>query len=152
MDKKRFKIILAAFALSLALIIPASYSAGANSQINAAAGSREDPLVTASYIAKYVAEAIEAHSVSYEIVELKRNQRILAKSGALEVIVRPGSRARVTAPNGTGIADVTAGQELVSGNIVSENHLLVIPRADKRGLVILSDTAFLFVRGDYEIE
>ena len=36
--------------------------------------------------------------------------------------------------------------------MVPVNHLLIIPRADRRGLVILSDTATLLIRGDYEIE
>jgi hypothetical protein len=82
------------------------------------------------------------------------NQRIRAKSGTLEIIVRPGSRARVTAPgsDSIGIADITSGKELLGGDITPINHLLVIPRADRRGLVILSDTATLLVRGEYEIE
>jgi len=159
MDKKKIKIILIAFALSFMLTIPISYSVGANSQQTVAAGSREDPIVTASYVAKYVNEALAAqnnssvnNNESYELVMLTRNQRIRAKSGTLELIVRPGSRARVTASNGTGIADITAGQELSGGDIVSANHLLIIPRADRRGLVILSETAYILVRGDYEIE
>jgi hypothetical protein len=154
MNKKKFKIILIAFAFSFILIVPISYSVGANSQQTvAAAGSREDPLVTASYVAKYVNEALEAQNLtSYEVVTLTKNQRIRAKSGTLELILRPGSEARITAQAGTGIADITAGRELVGGDAVSVNHLLVIPRADKRGLVILSNTAYILVRGDYEIE
>ena len=164
MDKKKFKIILAALAFSFAVMIPVSYSAGANSQQPSAAGSREDPLVTLSFVEKYVAEflapqsniqpAATAGTESFEIVTLNWNQRIRAKSGTLDLIVRPGSRARVTAPGNenVGIADVTSGRELLGGDIVPVNHLLVIPRADRRGLVILSDTATILVRGDYEIE
>jgi len=159
MDKKKAKIMIIAFVFSLALAVPVSYSVGANSQggAAAAAGSREDPIVTASYVAKYVAEALSAHresSPSYELVTLTRDQRIYARSGTVELIVRPGSRARVTFPgsDNIGIADLTSGQEHTAGEIVPVNHLLLIPRADKRGLVVLSAEAYILVRGDYEIE
>ena len=161
MDRKKFIIIIAAFVFSLAFIEPVSYLVGANSQQTAAAGSREDPLVTASYVEKYISDILEAQAdmsdaQSYELITLSRNQRIRAKSGTLELILRPGSRARVTAPgsdiNNVGIPDLTSGNELIGGDIISANHLLLIPRADRRGLVILSETAYILVRGDYEIE
>jgi len=155
MDKRKLRTMLTAFILSLALTVPVSYSAGANSQVTStAAGSREDPVVTASYVAKFVSDVLEAQisEASFQLVELTQDQRIRAKSGSLELIVRPGSRARVTAQNGTGIADVTAGKELMGGDNAPVNHLLVIPRADRRGLVILSATAYILIRGDYEIE
>ena len=159
--EKKIIIVISAFMIALLIIVPLSYSVGANSQQPAAAGSREDPLVTASYVAKYVSEMLDAavsemQGVSYELVTLTRNQRIRAKSGSLELILRPGSQARVTAPGSEiskiGIPDLTSGTELLGGDIISANHLLLIPKADRRGLVILSDIAYVLVRGDYEIE
>jgi hypothetical protein len=154
MDMKKFKIIILAFASALMLVVPMSYSAGANSQQSAAAGSREDPIVTASYVARAIEVYMERNGgAAYELVELTQNQRIRASSGTLELIVRPGSQARITSPHrDIGLADLTTGQELLSGDIVPVNHMLLIARADQRGLVILSERAWILVRGDYEIE
>lgn len=141
-----------------------------------AAGSREDPLVTAGYLSKYVSEAIadamrnipaatEAADSSettvsravnagadFEVILLAQNQRIRAASGSLEIIVRPG--AEVTVMSGyddLGIADISTGQEILHGEPAPINHLLVIPRADTRGLVVHSEIAYIMVRGDYII-
>jgi hypothetical protein len=99
------------------------------------------------------ANANNSNSSFYELVMLRQNQRIRPKTGNLELIVRPGSRARVASQHqDMGLANLTSGQEHIGGDIVPVNNLLLIPRADGRSLVILSETAFVFVRGDYEIE
>jgi hypothetical protein len=184
MYKKKIKIILIAFVFSLVVIIPVSYSAGANSQPVGVAGSREDPIVTVSYVSSYVEAALNRamqnidigdigsapaprvysmddadnnnnnHS-SFELVMLMQNQTIRATSGVgtLELIVRQGSQAAVTSQHhNLGLADLTSAEEHLNGDIVPVNHLLLIPRADGRGLLVLSETAFILVRGDYEIE
>jgi len=76
----------------------------------------------------------------------------LANSGTVEIIIRPGGRARVTTPyTNRGLINLTSGQEHLGSALVPINSLLLIPRADRRGLVILSDVAYVLVRGDYEI-
>jgi len=73
MDKKKFKVMLMAFVLSLALVVPISYSVGANAQTGgAAAGSIEDPLVTVSYVSQYVAQ--HGGDTSFEIIQLTQDQ------------------------------------------------------------------------------
>ncbi|MCL2099340.1 MAG: hypothetical protein FWH24_02750 [Oscillospiraceae bacterium] len=155
MDNSRFKIFLMAFVISIVIIVPVSYSVGADSQVTpaggAAAGSVNDPIVTASYVAKYVSE--NQTPAGYELLELSQDQRVRAKSGTLELVIRPGSRARVSAggqPN-TGIANLTSGREYTSGELLPVNNQLLIPRADGRAVVVMSDIAYIFVRGDYEI-
>ena len=144
MEKKRTGIMLMAFAAALALAVPISYSVGANTQAGGGAGSSADPLVTASYVGQ---------AVSYELVVLRQNQILRAVSGTVEIIVRPGSRARVVSQHtSTGLANLSTGREILSGDVVPENHLVLIPRADGRGLIALSETAYILVRGDYEIE
>ena len=89
---------------------------------------------------------------SYEVLELKAGQKIQSASGSIELIVRQGSNAIALTPYETqGIGDLTGGQEILNNQSVPINHSLFIPRADGRSIQILSDIAYILVRGDYEI-
>jgi len=149
--EKRIRLILAAFMFALAIAVPISYSVGANTQSGeAVAGSRQDPLVTASYVSQYVAQ--HGSDTSFKVVQLTYEQRIRARSGSIELIVRSG-RTRVTTQHiDRGVINLTSAQEHFASEPVPTNNLLLIPRADRRGLVVLSDHAYILVRGDYEIE
>ena len=95
---------------------------------------------------------ISAESLSYGLVELTKNQKIKAKSGTLEMILRPGGTAKVISSYQTqGIADITVGAELLNDEDVPINHSLIVPRADGRGISVTSVIAYILVRGDYEI-
>jgi len=87
-------------------------------------GTAEDPLVTRSYVDRWV---------RWEVMELQRNQVLEGKAGAM-VVVRRG-QVVIKDPTGNGIPDLTAGSDLFEGQSVPLNHLLLIPRSDGRGLV-----------------
>jgi len=182
-SKRKPKIILAAFACAFALIASILLSHGtsmrAQSASVGAAGSPADPLVTASYVSRYVREAVDAAMSEinealanlsanaqagqtqhiqqpiitetpqgFEVIRLTQNQRVHAVSGTVEIILRPGAIVTVRSFYDVGIADITTGQELLHGDFAPINHLLIIPRADTRGITVHSEVAYALVRGD----
>jgi len=178
---KSILVLLAfVFAMTLSVLLNVSVSADpANSY--AAAGSSGDPLITEGYMLKYInkvytpqlsqtidraiadslksvnaklsaLDSTESNSGSYILIEMTKGQKLRAKSGTLELILRPGGTASVISDsNIQGIADLTSGDELLNGNSLPVNHSLLIPRADGRGIYITSAAAYVLVRGDYEI-
>jgi len=123
--------------------------------------TENDPLVTLSYLEKRLEELkkqtiIAEVDFKYEVLELKSGQSVMAK-GACEVILRPGGTATVVVTNAVnkansiGLSDLTDGKELTDTMRVPVNHYLIISRADGRGVKITSDTAYLLIRGEYEI-
>lgn len=138
-------------ALAAALISPSRVNA--DQQAVPAAGSAEDPLITLSYL-NSVLESVKnlPEPEKLEVVELKKGQRLRANSAALEIILRPGGAALVISPHSDqGIADLTWGTELLQNDRLPVNHLLLIPRADGRGISVSSDVAYVIIRGGYEI-
>ena len=94
----------------------------------------------------------DAASTSYVVLELAKGQKLRVKEGTLELILRPGGTAVVVSDYKTqGIADLTAGDEILNGKNLPINHSLLIPRNDGRGIKITSVIAYVMVRGDYEI-
>lgn len=94
----------------------------------------------------------DALSIPYEIVELMVGQMIRPVSGSVEIIARPGTTAvALTSYTDQGIGDLTTGTEILNNQPIPINHLLMIPRADGRAIQILSNVAYVMVRGDYEI-
>lgn len=103
-------------------------------------GSAGDPLITRSYLEQYV---------GIQVVEMSAGQRLTAEAGA-EIILRAGRATAVDGPRG-GLADVTAGRDLRSGQEISQNHLLIVPRSDGRGVRAVTDVV-LMVRGVFTLE
>jgi hypothetical protein len=126
----------------------------AGAQGGAVPGSAADPLVTESYVQSAIQAAL-AHFVpssplppSFAVVDVPAGDRLLLGAGA-EVVLRSG-RATALAGAGGGLADLTAGRDLVSGAAVAPDHLLLCPRADGRG--VLAETALiLLVEGGYQL-
>lgn len=94
-------------------------------------------------------------SEGYEVVYLTAGQRLYAASSC-EIILRSGSAiaiiedpANVAAK--VGLSDCTSGNEILHANAIPLRHLLIIPRADGRGVLVTSADAYFMVRGDYEI-
>lgn len=129
-------------------------------------GTETDPLITLSYlntkiqeVKDYVDTKIsgistgggtteEAHLV---VVELSEGQKLIGQAGA-EIILRGGKATAITSPQG-GLADVTAGVDIKSGEDIPANHLLIIARSDGRGVLATSEsTVYLMVRGSYSVE
>lgn len=135
---KRWYILAA---LLLVVTLGAGFQAGRGWAAAAAEpGSPEDPLVAKSYVDKLT---------RVQVLELKAGQTLRAGAGT-EIILRSGRVVAVSAPGG-GIADLTAGRDIKSGEAVSANHLLLVPRSDGRGLKALTP-AVVLVRGDANLE
>lgn len=127
----------------------------------ASAGLETDPLITLSYleqriseVKKYVDDKISSlnntSSNNLVVIELKNGQKIIGREGT-EFILRSGKAIAKVSDLG-GISDVTDGVDLKEGENIPRNHQLIIPRDDGRGLVIIEDSTFVLVRGEYIIE
>jgi hypothetical protein len=103
-------------------------------------GSEQDPLVSRSYVDQYV---------QIQVVTLAPGRRLEAMSGGTEMILRAGTARAVSSPAG-GLVDATAGRDLGGGATVPPNHLLIVPRADGRGVTAVTET-ILMVRGAYAV-
>lgn len=102
-------------------------------------GTSEDPIVAKSYV--------DAR-VSYAPVQLTMGQSLIGGEGT-EIILRSGIATAID--NGAnGVSDITAGKDLMTGNDVGLNHLILIPRDDGRGITAVTDI-WVMVRGDYTI-
>lgn len=103
-------------------------------------GSESDPVVTKSYVDS---------KVSYLPVKLEAGQTLIGDEGT-EIILRSGEATAID--NGAnGVSDVSAGKDLMTGNPVAANHLLLIPRKDGRGIAV-STEAWVIIRGNYTIQ
>jgi len=117
-------------------------------------GSESDPIVTKSYVEKLIlnmkqyVDSKTGGSASLEVVNLNEGERIVGEGGT-EIILRSGQAAIVDSIGG-GISDLTAGKDLKKDEKAPQNHLLLVPRDDGRGLAAESDVV-LMVRGNFTI-
>lgn len=87
----------------------------------------------------------------YAPINVPMGKKIIGTEGT-ELILRSGSARGYTSQNTeNGIIDVTRGIDLLNGDSLNKNCLVIVPRDDERGVLTLSDCWFL-VRGDYKIE
>lgn len=167
--KKRIVLIIS---VVLAAIIALSVIA------TAAYDSTSDPLISLSYLTKYVEEALKpinekiaaltggesggesggdgttapATTDAFVVIDLKPGQELQC-TAATELILRSGSAVIVSPFDNQGLCDMTAGVDLQAGTAVPKNHCLLIPRGnDGRGIKITgSGTAYVMVGGAYKI-
>jgi hypothetical protein len=92
---------------------------------------------------------VVTEDAGYETVSVAVGKRLMGTDGT-EIILRAG-KGVVYITGKDGIADLTTGQNLVTGDKVQTNHLMVVPRGDGRGIVV-SEAAWFLVKGDYTIE
>jgi hypothetical protein len=87
----------------------------------------------------------------FKVIELKDGDRIIAGEST-EIILRSG-KARAISSSAGGLVDVTSETQgnLVSPADVPLNHLLIVPRADGRGIRITSENAWVMIKGKYDI-
>jgi len=111
-------------------------------------GSTGDPLVTRSFVEQYVRDSMErlmpsgGGSLEWSVAELKADEEFIGKGGT-EFIVR-GGQAVVVDPSGGGIPDLTAGKNVLAGQVAESNHLFSIPRADGRGIKAVKPTVIMY--------
>ena len=97
-----------------------------------------------------VTQEVSAPSAAFEVVEMEYGD-ILYASSACEIMLRAGTVSCLAPDAGQGLADTTGGYEIYNGDYLTKNHMCLIPRADGRGIIALSDSVFIMVRGEYYI-
>lgn len=95
---------------------------------------------------------IEKNGVSapteFEIITLNENEIILCEAGT-EIIVRSGKSIVVTSETSSGgISDITAGKDLINNEEITNNHLLIVPKSDGRGIKA-TVTGAVMIKGKY---
>ena len=143
-----------------------------------AAGDKNDPLVTLSYLEETVLpektadskktelagqfdQKLEAYqkqlnqgaaggsdTATYSVVTLSKNQQLKLEVGC-EVMLRVGT-ATVVSNTEPGLIDVTTGGTLGNGKGLEKNHLYMATIAD-RAVKAGADTVKLLVRGGYTL-
>ena len=164
MKKKHLLILAAAALLAVMSFMAVTYG------IDAAPGSAENPLVTRLYLddamgsVKDTIAKLEKRitsledgedaqepvgTPSWEVIEVMGGQSVVGGEGT-EIVLRSGNAVAVD--NGAnGVSDLTDGQDLMGGSLISPNHLLLVPRDDGRGIKCES-TCWVMVLGEYTIK
>lgn len=88
----------------------------------------------------------------FEVLELKKDQQLILGASA-EIILRGGKATAIASTSG-GLSDITAGtgKDVLTGQQVPLNHLLLISRDDGRGLKVTTEKAWILVKGKYSIK
>ena len=68
----------------------------------------------------------------------------------MEIILRSRIGTVVDTGNG-GLADITEGKDITNGENVLQNHLLIVPRDDGRGVKAVNSNVILLVKGGYTL-
>lgn len=143
MNKRKLYTIL----LSVTVLIAATAAVGAETY---EPGSENDPVVTKSYVdSKIAAISSDGEGSVFQPVSLDAGDKLIGGEGT-EIILRSGEAKAIT--NGTnGISDLTSGKDLSQGAAISQNHLLLVPRADGRGISAVTGT-WVLIKGSYTIQ
>jgi len=148
--KKNIVIIL------LLLIVTIQFTAN----LSIAAGNGiDDPLVTLSYIEKrfvelkkYIDYKIPNNNSlngKFEVVNIKAGNKVIFTEESTEFILRAGEASAITSANG-GLANLTTGIDIKTGENVQLNNLILISRNDGRGVLANTDI-YIMIKGQYEI-
>lgn len=85
---------------------------------------------------------------TFELITLGANETIICEANT-QIIVRSGKSVIVTSESSTGgISDLTLGKDLVNGEQISNNHLLIVPKGDGRGIKA-TITGAVMINGKY---
>lgn len=85
--------------------------------------------------------------VPFTPLNIPAGQMLIAEAGA-EFIVRSGLATAVSGPDG--MVNVTTGRDIVNGNRIPANNLLLVPRSDGRGFIAETDVWVMF-KGGFQI-
>ena len=90
---------------------------------------------------------IMAQVVPFDAVFARAGQTLIAEAG-VEFILRSGQATAISGVNG--IVDMTAGRDVINGQAIIQNHLMIVPATDGRGMVFNTD-AWIMIKGSYQI-
>jgi len=88
-----------------------------------------------------------AYVVPFTPLLIPAGSTLIGEAGA-EFILRSGTATAVTGPDG--MVNVTAGRDIVNGNNIPTNNLLLVPRSDGRGFYADTDV-WVMIKGGYQI-
>ena len=147
--KRKLIIGLQAIAVTVVAVVGTAFAADA--------GSASDPVASKSYVDDKINQVInmintgsattEASGSSYVPVSVPVGKVLYGAEGS-EIILRSGKGTIYTAD---GVVDATTGANLKTGATAVANHILIVPRADGRG-VNVSEAAWFLVKGGYSIK
>lgn len=83
---------------------------------------------------------------TFEVINVNENESIICDAGT-EIIVRSGKFTAIGSISG-GISDVTSGRDLVTDEEIENNHLLIVPKSDGRGITAKVAGAVM-IKGDF---
>ncbi|WXR62279.1 hypothetical protein WG909_03340 [Peptostreptococcaceae bacterium AGR-M142] len=161
------------FCITISFIIASSIMVRASSF---EPGSKEDPVVTKSYVDKlildnnmYLENKINQINTNtddnqkideqinnsikkdneFNIVNVSKGKSIIFPQST-QFILRGGNAKIIDSKEG-GILDITQGKDLRKDWQVPANHMLLVPRSDNRGAYCEQDSIFIVI-GSYEIK
>ena len=157
----------------LAFVLVAVVFAGVGAYAATTLGSKNDPLVTLSYLneklypelvskisdeadaaAAEVTKALQQAAAqggsaeTYAVVTLSNGQRLVGSVGC-EIMLRIGT-ASVSAADNPGLVDTSSASSLNDGAALTANHLYMVTIAGN-GIKATAATVKVLVRGDYTI-
>jgi hypothetical protein len=149
--------------LNLALVMVLSFMVFGNFSVGNNPGGSSDPIVTQSYVEARIQALNDSLQTQisgltqggglsdqgFEVIAVSSGQTIYLNENS-QFILRTGEGTAI-AGEGGGLADLTSGIDLTTGDSVPRNHLILIARTDGRGIVFLKD-AYIMVRGGYELK
>lgn len=157
MNKRKIVIALCCVAIALAALSAAVYAA-------VSYGSREDPLITKSYLDEVLQPQLEAEfqamvdtsmekveiesSGDFTVISLTTGQSVTCGVGC-EVMLRIGT-ASASGPDYPVLVDTTKGESVASGTALTPNHLYMVT-INGNGFKAASGTTKLLIKGDYTI-
>ena len=157
---KKVKLVIGAATVILAgTIVTSAIASG-----TADPGSVDDPIVTKSYVDQQISQlkssmhsggtgTVTPGEVAPIIVEALSAGDILIGQAGTEIIVRGGETVAY-GDGANGLPDVTGGVDIAIGKPIPTNHLLLLPRADGRGIKVketFTGTAYIMIRGPFEV-
>ena len=148
--------------INIGLVMVLAFMVFGNFSVGNNPGGSSDPIVTQSYVEARIQALNDSlqnqinnikvsgggTEVGFEVVAVLAGQTVYLQENS-QFILRTGE-ATAIAGEGGGLANLTSGVDLNTGDSVPRNHLLLIPRSDGRGVVFLKD-AYIMVRGGYEV-
>ena len=122
---------------------------GVTGDVAANVGSREDPLVTYSYLNDtFKNEVLAEANGGFVLVTMSSGQTLKGEVGT-EVMLRVGT-AVCTASSTPGLIDTTSAGTLNNGAALEKNHLYMMTIED-RGVKATASTVKVLVRGSYTV-
>ncbi len=109
--------------------------------------------VKAEIIAQLTSDGVFDTKQTYEEVSASKGQMIIL-SADTEIIYRGGGAVAVTSSftEGNGITDMSMGKEIFSGESLQYGRIYYSSAGDsKKAILIIGETAYFTIRGNYEI-